>query len=587
MRGQSRLFQNDVFLIVVSLSASVAFRIRGTEPSKESLSGNPTLHVIGDTHGDANFLVRSLLSTELFSLGLSAHPKLKSFSIKWREDLPSTADFLVVVLGDVIDRGKLSYENLQLLRSLQKSTAWGSRLKVLLGNHEGMLLEYDMKYANKTHAEAVQGWTKERRHEALMATSGEDYDLMSWLENLPVVHLWHGVLLMHGGLHSGMLQEILGKLEVTPTLESQDGNNGSIRGHLASAARFGGRHLWKLASMTGVAEITPFSGSSAQRACQTPGTTCGEWIVNHMNNRARSYYTTLHDCILNPAEYDIDTSGSEWPGHRCVFKVGEVEFLNLLDGILWYRGLSSISSGAGTPEKCNDAEVVARTLGAKAMVLAHVTHPFITELCGRNVPIYLVDTHNEDCLENNECDFAFEKVYHDGEIQQGRRTAPQSLRIEHVDGEFYAQACLSKVVGTSVDEYESSVQCFDPLAVIEEMVNEKPVDPKKEIIDIQALFSETMSESMRWVYKGRSFKCCTSSVGKATHLQDMNAESLPNARTFGKRTGCGRMFGDTYHNGLNQYDGAKPSCPVRAQLLLEITGDDYWRIRNKLPPPLN
>mmetsp|Transcript_49640 Transcript_49640/g.77490 ORF Transcript_49640/g.77490 Transcript_49640/m.77490 type:complete len:312 (-) Transcript_49640:70-1005(-) len=86
------------------------------------------------------------------------------------------------------------------------------------------------------------------------------------------------------------------------------------------------------------------------------------------------------------------------------------------------------------------------------------------------------------------------------------------------------------------------------------------------IIEAKALF--TSGEKKLWEYNGKAIKCCVSSAGKPTQLQDINMEELPAARRFGRRTGCGYMFGDTYHNGPERYD----KCPVRASVLRKYRG---------------
>merc|ERR1719198_1481414 len=48
-------------------------------------------------------------------------------------------------------------------------------------------------------------------------------------------------------------------------------------------------------------------------------------------------------------------------------------------------------------------------------------------------------------------------------------------------------------------------------------------------------------------------------------------EELPSARSYGSKTGCGRMFGDTYHNGLKSHKGSDPTCPLPASLLADMT----------------
>jgi hypothetical protein len=90
------------------------------------------------------------------------------------------------------------------------------------------------------------------------------------------------------------------------------------------------------------------------------------------------------------------------------------------------------------------------------------------------------------------------------------------------------------------------------------------------------------SEDLLWEYSDKTIKCCVSSAGKPTMLQDLKAEKLPSARMTGTTTGCGRMFGDTYHNGLKGHKGAEPSCPVPLTLLMETVGDEFGSIASLL-----
>jgi|Transcript_60304 hypothetical protein len=96
--------------------------------------------------------------------------------------------------------------------------------------------------------------------------------------------------------------------------------------------------------------------------------------------------------------------------------------------------------------------------------------------------------------------------------------------------------------------------------------------------EAKALFTD---EDSLWEYKGQAIKCCVSSQGKPTMLVDLNGE-LPSARSYGTKTGCGRMFGDTYHNGLESRGGADPTCPVPVAVLLQIAGEDYQTIAASL-----
>merc|ERR1719454_158337 len=68
-------------------------------------------------------------------------------------------------------------------------------------------------------------------------------------------------------------------------------------------------------------------------------------------------------------------------------------------------------------------------------------------------------------------------------------------------------------------------------------------------------------------------KCCVSSAGRPTEMQDMNAEELPKARSMGDKTGCGYMFGDTYHNGLKPYKSrTETTCVATVAEIMEASG---------------
>lgn len=198
----------------------------GTSPWK--------LHVIGDVHGDLNFLVRALLSTELFTLD-------ENHEVVWAHDLPPLDEFDVAVLGDMIDRGTFSRQTLKALKRLTGEQPMGSQLHVFLGNHECMLLRGSMGYAG-------MGWTEEERWAMLTAPEGtEEHDLITWVRNLPAMLILRGVLLVHGGMAKTIMDALMGE-------------------------------PWLL--------------------CGTPGLRCGQEVEKTINEGSRSYYEKLHDCMV-------------------------------------------------------------------------------------------------------------------------------------------------------------------------------------------------------------------------------------------------------------------------------------------------
>jgi hypothetical protein len=127
-------------------------------------------------------------------------------------------------------------------------------------------------------------------------------------------------------------------------------------------------------------------------------------------------------------------------------------------------------------------------------------------------------------------------------------------------GEIKAKLTTTTTTTTTTITEEQIVEDYFPAA---------DVEVEDEVIDAKALF--TSGEENLWEHNGKEFKCCWSSAGKPTELQDMTVGELPAARSYGSPTGCGHMFGDTYHNGPKR----EGKCPVLASVLKEIAGEDF------------
>lgn len=355
------------------------------------------LHVIGDTHGDHNYLVRCLLSTELFAL--------VGGQVSWRSDLRVEPKWQVVVLGDMINKGDASLKVVRLLKELSDDSRWGSRLVVTMGNHESGMLRLWGGYIDK--GEKTDKWTGRKRFEDLKSRAGEGFKLMSWLYDLPVVYMNRGVLLMHGGLSEKVSRELT-------------------------------RH------------------TSLSSSCVKKGEPCGRAMVDFVNALARAYFRRVHVCIQT-ASSEKDAKKCDAQADRPTFFLGRDEE----EGVLWYRGYSKDSEGAGSLESCTEAANVGGMFGAQVMAVAHTTHPQILEHCGdNNVLVYLVDTHRLDCLKYNECDFSPEARFHVGGIDASKKNVPQSLRIAwSPKGARTISTCLSEVDGSTANV---TVKCFAP-----------------------------------------------------------------------------------------------------------------------------
>lgn len=71
--GSYKAFLLLLFMAVVPYTAAKRFSGAAIDIDPHDQGSQSTLHIIGDTHGDENYLVRCLLSTELFELSQGDH----------------------------------------------------------------------------------------------------------------------------------------------------------------------------------------------------------------------------------------------------------------------------------------------------------------------------------------------------------------------------------------------------------------------------------------------------------------------------------------------------------------------------------
>lgn len=112
----------------------------------------------------------------------------------------------LVVAGDVFDRGDRVTECLWLLHRLEREAREaGGRVHYLLGNHEVMVMQGDLRYVNQKYLDGVVASSSVEYQDLF----GPAMELGRWLRTRNAVIRLNGVLFTHGGLGPGVVERDL------------------------------------------------------------------------------------------------------------------------------------------------------------------------------------------------------------------------------------------------------------------------------------------------------------------------------------------------------------------------------------------
>ncbi|NQZ88361.1 MAG: metallophosphoesterase [Colwellia sp.] len=150
-------------------------------------SGDFKIAAVSDFHGQYS-LMKSLLQNN----------KIIDQQGNW-----SFADGHFVITGDVFDRGDKVTEILWFLYKLEhQALQAGGQLHLLLGNHEVMILNGDLRYLNPKYTEVAK-----RLNMPFEQLFSKNSILGNWLRSKPVLVKLNNNLFAHGGFHPSLAKD--------------------------------------------------------------------------------------------------------------------------------------------------------------------------------------------------------------------------------------------------------------------------------------------------------------------------------------------------------------------------------------------
>lgn len=202
-----------------SLPASHGFRAETVAPDtlfrrdrRVVFSNVKKLAVVSDIHGQYDVIVKLLQSHDIIDENLS-----------W-----SFGKGHFVIVGDIFDRGDQVTETLWLIYNLQReAAAAGGRVHFLLGNHETMIMEGDIRYIHKRYL--ITGALFQTPYQMLYGPSSY---LGRWLRAQPLSIRINDMVFVHGGFSKELLNEVGGIYQINDVYHKYlIGTKGDLASH--------------------------------------------------------------------------------------------------------------------------------------------------------------------------------------------------------------------------------------------------------------------------------------------------------------------------------------------------------------------
>ena len=155
------------------------------ESPSDKYSKAEQLFVVSDIHGQYNIL----------------QDLLKSNGIIDQQNSWIWEDGHLIIVGDVFDRGAQVHEILWLIYNLeQQAKKAGGAVHLLLGNHEVMVLQNDLRYVHDKYFKIAESFSI-----SVSELYGENTFWGRWLRSKNILTKIGPLLFVHGGIHPDLI----------------------------------------------------------------------------------------------------------------------------------------------------------------------------------------------------------------------------------------------------------------------------------------------------------------------------------------------------------------------------------------------
>jgi hypothetical protein len=204
-RPRTRPVKEGETLTIAAVGQAPAFTVKLRPPAADAPdtvdAGDAPLFVVADTHGEYEILV-----------GMLRAQNIVDAKLRWKFGRGH-----LVVLGDVFDRGPNHLEILWLLYELEAQAAKaGGGAHLVLGNHEVMDLDGDLRYLHAHYSETARAIGKASYSELF----GADSLLGQWLRSRPAMLRVGDNLCLHAGVSRALVDSGLTMHDVNTTVRS-------------------------------------------------------------------------------------------------------------------------------------------------------------------------------------------------------------------------------------------------------------------------------------------------------------------------------------------------------------------------------